>query len=469
MAGQRSVVKHSYIKAFRDGRGRARAHVNYIKFRPGKDKDEAGSRAFFSDREDGLTSQHVNYAIDRQKGRGVLVHKVIISPGVQDANTQEYVREVLHDLGHRKGLDLEWYAVEHRNTANPHAHVVIMGTDKKGRQVSLSKADYTQLKECGDRYLERNKLLDREKTKEEKKARLPGRKLKEALKAAKKEFDRVMRSDVEERKLSRLEAIRAQEAESLGDAPDYKALAAKREAKEERRNQAKAEAWAYYSKAIEVELAGETVKYNWTMPIGDLRALERQHNLEAQRGKAVLSAEDLERLQTWIKDAYFEEKVLAAKSAEVEKLELTASVGPAEYVELKVSKASTLEELNAAKRLHESGKVALSPVEDKALTIWISEKEAVEPIAVVVPGLEEPVVYDKQDSKESLEFLANEYRKGEDWAKDGITKAQYKKLRAWIKEKRELEQKEKPKEKEPETKPLHEKALKDESKDKGES
>ncbi len=443
LAGQRSVVKHSYIRAFRDGRGRARAHVNYIKFRPGKDKDEAGSRSFFSEKEEGLTSQHVNYALDRQTGRGVLVHKLIVSPGVQDANTQEYVREMMHDLGRQKGLELEWYAVEHRNTANPHAHVVITGTDKNGRQVSLSKGDYTKLKECGDRYLDRNKLLEKEKTKEEEKKRPPGRKLKEALKAAKKEFDRVMRSDEEERKLSRLEALKAQEAESLGDAPDYDQLAEKRLAKEERKEHAQAEAWKYYSKPIEVTLADQAVKYTWVQPIDELRALEKQHNKELELGRSLLSAEDLERLQTWIKDSYVEEKMLARRAAGVEKIELT----PTDRADLKVSKASGLPELKEVRELHASGMVALTAVEEKALTDWIAQKEAVEPIKVAITGLEEPVVYDKQDSKESLEFLANEYRKGEDWAKDGITKAEYKKLRDWIKEKRQHKDKAKETEK----------------------
>jgi hypothetical protein len=63
---------------------------------------------------------------------------------------------------------------------------------------------------------------------------------------------------------------------------------------------------------------------------------------------------------------------------------------------------------------------------------------------VAIAGVDQPVVYDKQDSKESLKFLADEYRKGEDWARDGITKAEYKKLRTWIKEKREPEKTQEP-------------------------
>lgn len=424
----RSIVKHSYIKAFGDGRGRAKAHVDYIKFRPGKDKDERGSRAFFTDKEDGLTTHRVHNAIDRQAGRGVLVHKLIISPGVQDANTQEYVREVMHDLGRQKGLELEWYAVEHRNTSNPHSHVVVMGTDKNGRQVKLSKDDYTKLKEKGDQYLERNKLLDKEKLKETK-SRPFGKKLKEALKAAKSEFDRVMKSDEDSKKLTRQETIKAQELDSLGDAPNYDQLAAKRLAKEEHQKAAKEESWKYYSKAIEANLAGETVQYSWTMPLAELRDLEKR-----SKDSGLISESDREKLQIWIKDSYFEEKVLERQVAELEKIEIAKPDS-----RTSVSKESSLEELKAAQELTKSGALVLSPAEERALSLWVERSEYEEPINIAISGVDEPVVYDKQDSTESLEFLASEYRKGEDWARDGITDKEYKKLRQWIKQQRHQE------------------------------
>lgn len=424
----RSIIKHSYIKSFKDGRARAKAHVNYIKFRPGKDKDEEKSRSFFSDKEEGLTSHPVHEAIEKQTGRGVLVHKLIISPGVQGANAQEYVREVMHELGQQKGLELEWYAVEHRNTANPHAHVVVMGTDRNGRQVKISKDDYAKLREVGDKYLERNKLLEKEKLKDKTrdKTRPFGSKLKEALKAAKSEFDRLM-NDPErekERKLTRFEVIRAQEAESLGDAPDYAELAARRVAKEEK---AKAEAWKYYSKSIEVETAGESVKYSWNMPISELRELERRNN-----AKAILSESDQEKLQTWIKDAYFEERYWSRQAAELEQIAINRG-----QVDQTFTKDSSLAKLQEAAKLQSSGEVVLSAVEEKALSMWLELRFKEEPIKVMVAGVDQPVVYDKQDSRESLEFLAGQYRKGEDWARDGITKTEYKKLKDWISEKRE--------------------------------
>lgn len=421
----RSIVKHSYIRASREGKARAKAHVNYVKFRPGKDKNEPEKRSFFSDKEDGLTSRPVHDAIERQTGTGVLVHKIIVSPGVQDANAQEYVREAMHELGRQKGLDLEWYAVEHRNTANPHCHVVVMGKDKNGRLVKLSKDDYTKLKDTGDKYLERNKLLDKEKLKEKSKWPL-GAKLKDAMKAAKSEFIRVMKEDEAERKLTRYEAAREQEAQALGDRPDYDELAAKRLAKEEKQTKEKAEAWEYYSKSITVEVAGETLEYSWNTEIGRLRDLERQHE-----SAGLLSEGDQERLKTWIKDAYFEEKFIERKSKQVEKIE-AGEYGAA-------SKDSSLNDLKQIDQAKNSGEIVLSKAEEKALNSWIQEKDKEEPIRVTVEGEKEPVLYDRQDSCEALEYLASEYRKGEDWAKDSISRSEYKKLKQWIAEKKELD------------------------------
>jgi len=421
----RSIVKHSYVKAFGGGRGRAKAHVNYIKFRPGKDKDEGGSRAFFTDKEDGLTTHRVHAAIDRQTGRGVLVHKLIISPGVQDANTQEYVREVMHELGQQKGLELEWYAVEHRNTSNPHSHVVVMGVDRNGRQVKLSKDDYTKIKEKGDQYLERNKLLDKEKLRETK-SKPFGKKLKEALKAAKSEFDRVMKSDDENKKLTRLEAIRAQELDSLGDAPSYDQLAAKKIAKEEHQKAAEEESWKYYSKTIDVEMAGETVKYSWAMSLAELRDLEKQG-----KDSGLISESDRAKLQIWIKDSYFEEKVLERRVAELEKIEVERVVDSRlSKLSKSVSKESSLAELKEVQELTKSGALVLSRVEERALSLWVESLEYEEPINIAISGVEEPVVYDKQDSKESLEFLASEYRKGEEWAREGTASLTLKNLKS---------------------------------------
>lgn len=51
--------------------------------------------------------------------------------------------------------------MEHRNTEHAHTHVVVLGTDLNGRQVTFGREDSKHMREWGDRYLEREHQLER--------------------------------------------------------------------------------------------------------------------------------------------------------------------------------------------------------------------------------------------------------------------------------------------------------------------
>jgi type IV secretory pathway VirD2 relaxase len=155
----RSVAKHSYIKG-ESGKARAKAHVSYIQHRSGDDR-EKGGRTFFNKDRDDVKGKDVKREIEEQTERGVTVHKIILSPGINGVDLKEYTREVMDELGRSKGLDLKWDAVEHTNTDHDHVHVVVMGKDEHGRRVRLDRDDHKTLRETGDRYLEREHTLDR--------------------------------------------------------------------------------------------------------------------------------------------------------------------------------------------------------------------------------------------------------------------------------------------------------------------
>jgi hypothetical protein len=156
----KSVAKHSYVKG-RTGKARAKAHVNYIQYRHGSDREQ-GPRPFFDAHRDHVLGREVKSQIERQEDRNVVMHKMILSPGVNSVDMQAYTREVLREFSREKGLDLDWNAVVHGNTEHTHAHVVIMGRDQNGRQVRFAgRDDYKLLREFGDRYLEREHYLDR--------------------------------------------------------------------------------------------------------------------------------------------------------------------------------------------------------------------------------------------------------------------------------------------------------------------
>lgn len=156
----RSVAKHSYIKGA-SGKGRAKAHVDYIQNRRGEDREDGKAREFFSQDKERIQGREVKQDIDRGERAMVVAHKLILSPGLQNVDMKAYTRDVLKETGREKGLDLDWRAVIHKNTDHDHAHVVVFGKDKNGRQVKFDREDYKKMREAGDRYLERNHYYDR--------------------------------------------------------------------------------------------------------------------------------------------------------------------------------------------------------------------------------------------------------------------------------------------------------------------
>jgi len=160
----RSIAKHSYIRG-RDGRTRARKHLNYIAHREGREREfseEGGGRRFFDrDRDDINVTEVKKLLYENAEEKGVVIHKLILSPGINSVDIEEYTREIMQKLEHEKRLDLYWSAVVHENTENKHAHVVIFGRDKNGYDVRLTKYDHRLLRQFGDEYLEREHKLER--------------------------------------------------------------------------------------------------------------------------------------------------------------------------------------------------------------------------------------------------------------------------------------------------------------------
>ena len=166
------IVRHSYIsvRAKRRGGmslkaarglaiGTALGHVKYIQHRPGKDL-EKGGREVFTDREESVDAKDLRDIIRDYEGTDVVIHKLTLSPEVNPNDPKEFTREVMQQFGSEKGLDLEWWAVTHDNTAHRHVHVVVLSKDRNGRNVRFYKRDYDRLKEFGDRYLERTQYSD---------------------------------------------------------------------------------------------------------------------------------------------------------------------------------------------------------------------------------------------------------------------------------------------------------------------
>lgn len=178
----RAVVKWSYIKG-RSGLARAKSHINYIQYREGADRAR-GPRYFFDSLSNSIPGAVIKARLAELNQRDVQIHKIILSPGLNNADMFAYAREMMSNLSSSKGLDLEWYAVTHENTEHLHSHVVVLGTDLQGRAVHLNGKDSKQLRKWGNEFLDREHNLERYLDQELK--RLLG----EPTRAAKLEFQR---------------------------------------------------------------------------------------------------------------------------------------------------------------------------------------------------------------------------------------------------------------------------------------
>ena len=152
----RTVVKHSYLSVGGTAKAKAKAHVNYVAFRPGKDKDHQ-SRLFFDAESDTIKPGEVKKRIESFRHKGVLIHKLILSPGEDSVDMKEFTRSVMKKLGQQKGGNLEYWAVVHDNTDHQHAHIIVAGKDKEGHRVRLHLKDADFVREAGDKIAEKLK------------------------------------------------------------------------------------------------------------------------------------------------------------------------------------------------------------------------------------------------------------------------------------------------------------------------
>jgi type IV secretory pathway VirD2 relaxase len=131
---QRSIVKLQYV-ANRTAGG-WRAHGRYLAREGAQREGEKGL---------GFDATEHGVEIDRrldgwQRAEDPRMWKLILSPERGEAlDLVEHTRRVLGAMERDLGTRLEWVAIDHHNTDNPHVHVAIRGRDEAGRPLLLDR------------------------------------------------------------------------------------------------------------------------------------------------------------------------------------------------------------------------------------------------------------------------------------------------------------------------------------------
>ncbi|MBO0783328.1 MAG: hypothetical protein J2P37_31325 [Ktedonobacteraceae bacterium] len=156
------IVKSKHVRASRTNRSRASSalknHFKYLQYRERDPlRETKADRHAFSNKYDHVDRRDAHDAImQREQAGDIYYHRLVLSPKHDEpvADWRAWTREVMADLEAARGQTLEWYAVQHRNTDNPHVHMVLSGTgyDRDTGQaepVALSPHDFQVLQESG--------------------------------------------------------------------------------------------------------------------------------------------------------------------------------------------------------------------------------------------------------------------------------------------------------------------------------
>jgi type IV secretory pathway VirD2 relaxase len=136
----RRVVVMARIVRLRGGRFRSAPlskHVAYLK-RDGVTRDGADARMFEADSDDADTKA---FAERCEEDRHHFRFTVSPEDAGQMADLRAFTRELMTDAERDLGTRLDWVAVDHWNTDNPHVHVLVRGRADDGKDLVISR-DY---------------------------------------------------------------------------------------------------------------------------------------------------------------------------------------------------------------------------------------------------------------------------------------------------------------------------------------
>ena len=135
--GQRRVVVKARIVRHGPARSPLLAHLKYLK-RDGVTRDGARGRLFDA------TSDDIDEGTLAERAKRDRHHfRFMVSPedGELLTDLKAFTRDLMAQMEADLGASLEWAALDHYNTDNPHVHIVVRGVDNEGRDLVIDR-DY---------------------------------------------------------------------------------------------------------------------------------------------------------------------------------------------------------------------------------------------------------------------------------------------------------------------------------------
>ena len=134
---RRVIIKSRIVKMNLTGRTAALLHIKYIE-RNGVEKDGTAGKLYGKEQAKTLDNTfdktHFSRPIPNEKNQ----FRFIVSPeDAHELDLTDFTKKLMQQVEKDLGRTLEWGAVNHYNTDNPHTHIVVRGIDKAGDQVTI--------------------------------------------------------------------------------------------------------------------------------------------------------------------------------------------------------------------------------------------------------------------------------------------------------------------------------------------
>lgn len=137
---RRAIIKVRLVRLGASGLKSGRTHLRYLE-RAGVSRDGEPGRAYGPHTEVADTAEFIAAgAGDRHQFRVILAPEDATELGDLRGYTRGLMGRMAQDLGTR----LEWIAVDHWDTDNPHTHLIIRGRDESGRDLIIAREYLTQ-------------------------------------------------------------------------------------------------------------------------------------------------------------------------------------------------------------------------------------------------------------------------------------------------------------------------------------
>ncbi len=132
---RRAVVKTRLVRLAGKGTGTARAHLRYIQ-RDGVTREGAPGVLYGrnTDAADGKEFLERSSG-DRHQFRFI----VSAEDAAEYPDLKPYIRRLMAQAEHDLGTKLDWVAVDHFNTDNPHTHIMLRGVDETGENLVIAR------------------------------------------------------------------------------------------------------------------------------------------------------------------------------------------------------------------------------------------------------------------------------------------------------------------------------------------